>query len=84
MATLLKGPIPNNEAHAGHRGQIVRAVITELEKSVACGDPGYLLSTSKWVAEQDPDLAEVRKEDQFKDFRDHIFGSRGTASWGSS
>ncbi|MBO0872363.1 MAG: tetratricopeptide repeat protein [Pseudonocardia sp.] len=80
MATLLKGPMPNDETHAERRAQIVRAVITELEKSVACGDLGYIVSTSEWVAEQDPDLAEVRKEDQFKAFRDQIFGPGATVS----
>jgi hypothetical protein len=57
----------------------VRAIITELEKSMACGDLDYVASTSNWVGKLDPDLTEVRKEAQFKEFRRQFLGSDGTA-----
>jgi tetratricopeptide (TPR) repeat protein len=80
MAILLKGP--GWDEPSEKRRQVVRAIITELEKSVACGDLGYIASTSKWVGEQDPDLTEVHEEDQFKEFRRQIFDSGNIAGPG--
>jgi tetratricopeptide (TPR) repeat protein len=78
LATLLKGP-GWEDKKSEKRQQVVRAIITELEKSMACGDLDYVASTSNWVGKLDPDLTEVRKEAQFKEFRRQFLGSDGTA-----
>jgi tetratricopeptide (TPR) repeat protein len=82
LATLLKKPEESAKSEqsgqsqesaqgqdSGARQRIVSEIVTELEMSVACGDLGYIASTSKWVGEQDPDFNEVREEAQFKEFR---------------
>lgn len=68
LSTLLMAPKFENSKHPWARQKIVSAIVTELEKSVACGDLGYIASVSNWVGEEDPDLNEVRKEVQFQQF----------------
>jgi hypothetical protein len=64
------GAVPGlgSQARDGLRAKLARRAVSRLERATACAERDFVASRRDWVLEEDPDLAGLRREPEFKGF----------------